>query len=86
MSQGVEISKEDVSNFISDYIHLRYTWSEMSADLILKNISPMTTRGFLNKTKDQIEKESEKRAESENFLRPWRLLSHLSLKKSFSFL
>ena len=56
--RGVEISQEDVSSFISDYIQLRYTWEELDSEVILKNISPLTTRGFQRKVKARLDKES----------------------------
>lgn len=57
----IEISESDIAAFIVEYVNLRYTWKDLDPTVILRNISPVTTKGLLRKIEKKIRKESGKK-------------------------
>ncbi len=53
----IHLSEKDIARFIEEYIRLRYTWSDSNPISALQNISPLTTKGLLQKMRDQIRKD-----------------------------
>lgn len=54
----VHLSEDNVADFIVKYVNLRYTWENFDSEVILQNISPLTTKGLLRKIEKEIRKES----------------------------
>lgn len=54
--EKVEISGDDISKFIYKYIQLRYTWPELSAEAIVRNISPLVTQEFVGEVEKRLKR------------------------------
>ena len=62
--KNVEISKIDIEKFIIKYVELRYTWDGFDPRIILKNISPVTTKELLHKIEKKIQMDIKKQNKS----------------------
>lgn len=50
--EALKITDSDVKQFIENWIGLRYNWSEFNPEMIVRNIEPVSTFGFVEKLKE----------------------------------
>lgn len=56
----VEITDNDISEFIKRWIVIRFQWDSINEERLIKNISPFTTEGLLSKIREQFRTGAEK--------------------------
>ena len=47
---------DSIKGFLREWIHLRFNWKEFNKDKILKNLSPLSTDGFIKKLNLNLKK------------------------------
>lgn len=58
---SIPLNPQTVGDLVKSFVHLRYTWDQYSTELILENLTPVTTRGFRNKLQKLLKKEKGKK-------------------------
>lgn len=57
---SIEITNDDISRFVQNWIVNRYEWQTLNEDQLIRNISPFTTNGLLSKIQEQFRTGAEK--------------------------
>jgi len=55
----IKLEEKDLKTFIEDYVHARYSWENINPSILVRNLSPISTNGFLKKLRAELKKEKE---------------------------